>query len=130
MEKAKKVSLVALIASFLVFLVVFWTTRNKESFQTSAFLDRWLPLIVGSLVGASIILGSLYLYVNKRLKPEYKTYPLYGASALLEGIGAFSEGLYQVLFTTLGFLMIIIAVTIDVRKKTGLYRHLFGKGKD
>ena len=120
--------IIVLLSISCAILIGVWH-ENFGSVIIEIFTFNRLPLIVGGFTSLSILIGTIYLWITKRFKSEYKTYPIYAISALLEGIGATIRSNYKVFFIFLGFLLILIAISIDVRKKTGLYQYFFVKNK-
>jgi hypothetical protein len=131
MMKSRNVLISALIISIsFSFGVLFLVGHDSLYGLFSSFsFYRWLLPVVICFVGLSLVIGILFLHKTGRWKPEHKTYPIYAISILFEGIGEIMEGSYQLIFVSSGFLMIIIALSIDIRKKIGLYHFFVGRNK-
>ncbi len=127
--KVKTIVISALVISLLFSCIVLIGLGYEKLgvLISSIPFHEWIPFIVGCFVFLIINFAMILLYTTGRWKPEYRTYPIYAISALLEGSGEMMKTPYHGIFVSLGFLMIAIALTIDIRKKIGLYHLFFGK---
>ena len=73
--------------------------------------------VVGSVVG--VIFIGIYLKYG-RGKKEYKTIPIYGISALMQGYSGLFPERYEMALTAIAFLLLGIALYIDFKYKKGL----------
>jgi hypothetical protein len=124
--KQQRIAIMAIVSSVLFSYILLVAGKYGYLSFFHSRLSQLLPLVVGCIVGFSLILGTIYLYKTGKLRREHLTYPVYGSSALLEALGDTIGGSLGLALNVLGFVALLIAVAIDIRKKIGLYRFFSG----
>lgn len=124
----KRITIYSILVAFCIFLVVFFLIAKAEGkIESNKYiLLKFVGPFVGSVVGIFLIVS--YFILSKK-KPEYQTFPIYGASAIFEGWSEVGNELYGGILTLVSTIVLLLAISIDVKKKTGLYL-LFRKMKE
>jgi hypothetical protein len=122
--KRNKIILSVMAISLVFFLLIIVLVSTKiiapELLLTRSFFAA-IPIVTGAVVGAIFIFGYFYFVRSGKLQEKYKTLPVYGIAVILEAFGDMLNGKYAFIFMIVSTLLLVIAVTVDVRQKVGLY---------
>lgn len=123
MKRNKLILIVLTISlSFFSIIIALLSTKIIEpELLSSKLFSVVIPLVTGVMVSAIFIIGYFYLVRSGNLKEKYKTLPIYGIAVILEAFGDMLSEKYAFIFMILSTLLLIIAVTIDIRQKIGIY---------
>jgi uncharacterized membrane protein YesL len=128
MNKILKITTLSITISFAIFCIILYLLY-KDLINIELLENKGIDNIFATLsflIGLLMIFGSVYL-VKFKNKYAYKTFPIYGLSMIAESIELLIGGTDGAWFSTLSSILLIVAILIDYKYKTGLYHIFFGR---
>jgi len=128
MNKIQKITIFSITISFAFFCIILFLSY-KDLINVEFLENKGTNILFASLsflLGLLLIIGAVYL-VKIKNKYAYKTFPIYGLSMIAENIELLVGGTDDTLFPNLSSILLIVAILIDYKYKTGLYHIFFGR---